>query len=311
MLSRVADSLYWMSRYMERTDSILRMLKVNYASSQDDARDFSWKPVLRIFTYLEDDRINELEKNNREVLCYMIFNKENHNSVYNIVTKARENARSVQDNITKELWQCLNDFYHLVREPWLERTLRTGDPVTVLDNLIKQGMLYYGIVESTMFRGEGLCFMNVGKYLERSLQSTDILDVKFSDLSYDLDKTTDTTYWKYLLLSISGYALYLKTYRSGFEAKNIVDQVLFNMSFPRSLLYAVTLLQRYFERLKESSNEEHYTNILFTIGRLHSKVRYSTVQSISQAGLHNYLKDIRGDLSTISQMLNQKYFAHA
>lgn len=311
MLSRVADSLYWMSRYMERTDSILRMLKVNYASSQDDAQDFSWKPVLRIFTYMEDVRINEMARNNREVIHFLVLDRENANSVFNVVTKARENARSVQDNITKELWQCLNDFYHLVREPQLERSLRTGDPVTVLDTLIRQGMLYYGIVESTMFRGEGLCFMNVGKYLERSLQSADILDIKFSDLSYNLDQTTDTTYWKYLLLSISGYALYLKTYRSGFEAKNVVDQVLFNMNFPRSLLYSITLLQRYFERLKESSNEKNYNQVLFMIGRLHSKVRYSTVQSISQTGLHSYLRDVHGDLSAISQTLNQKYFAYA
>lgn len=311
MLSRVADSLYWMSRYMERTDSILRMLKVNYASSQDDAQDFSWKPVLRIFTYMEDDRINQMAKNNREVIHFLVLDRENENSVFNVVTKARENARSVQDNITKELWQCLNDFYHLVRDPQLERSLRKGDPITVLDTLIRQGMLYYGIVESTMFRGEGLCFMNVGKYLERSLQSADILDIKFSDLSYDLDQTTDTTYWKYLLLSISGYALYLKTYRSGFEAKNVVDQVLFNMNFPRSLLYSISLLQRYFERLKESSNEKNYNQVLFMIGRLHSKVRYSTVQSISQTGLHSYLHDVHGDLSAISQTLNQKYFAYA
>jgi uncharacterized alpha-E superfamily protein len=311
MLSRVADSLYWMSRYMERTDSILRMLKVNYASSQEDAQDFSWKPVLKIFTYLEDDQIEELEKQNREVLCYIITNKENPNSVFNIVTTSRENARSVQDNITKELWQCLNDFYHLVREPWIDRSLRHGDPVTVLDNLIRQGMLYYGIVESTMFRGEGLCFMNIGKYLERSLQSTDILDVKFSDLSYDLEKTTDITYWKYLLLSISGYALYLKTYRSGFEAKNVVDQVLFNMSFPRSLSYSLSLLQRYFEKLKSNSSEESYSKNSFMIGRLHSKVRYSNVQSISQVGLHNYLKEVQDDLSNVSNMLSQQYFAYS
>lgn len=310
MLSRVADSLYWMARYMERTDSILRMLKVNHASSQDDIHEFTWKPVLKIFTYLDDEQIEKIATLNREVLCYLVINKENGNSVFNLVTKSRENARSVQDNITKELWQCLNDFYHLMREPWIERSLRMGDPVTVLDILIKQGMLYYGIVETTMFRGEGLCFMNIGKYLERALQSADILDVKFSDLSYDLDKTTDTTYWKYLLLSISGYALYLKTYRSGFEARNVVDQVLFNTSFPRSLAYSVSLLQRYFERLRVSSSEENFSKIGFMIGRLHSRVRYSNVQSISQVGLHNYLREVHSELTAVSHMLNQQYFAY-
>jgi uncharacterized alpha-E superfamily protein len=137
MLSRVADSLYWMSRYMERTDGILRMLKINYASSQDDINEFSWKPVLRIFTYLEEEQANAIAHHSRAVLQYMVTDKENPNSVVNIVTHARENARSVQDHITKELWQCLNDFYHTIRNEQLIEWLDKDDPVTVLDILIK------------------------------------------------------------------------------------------------------------------------------------------------------------------------------
>lgn len=310
MLSRVADSLYWMARYMERTDSMLRILKVNYASSQDDVNNYNWRSVLKIFTYLEDHEITDLEKKSRDVLCFIVTNRDNPNSVYNIIVQARENARSVQDNVTIELWQCLNDYYHLIREPWIERSLRSNDPVGVLDSLIKQGMLYYGIVDYTMFRGEGLSFMNLGKYLERSLQSTDILDIKFSDLSYDLEKPTDTTYWKYLLLSISGYALYLKSYRSGFEAKNVVDQILFNVDFPRSLAYSMSLLQRNFDRLRTSTSTEKFTDIQFMIGKLYSKIKYSNVQSVANVGLHNYLKDTHDELNHIGQSLNELYFAY-
>src|ERR1700742_4666136 len=200
MLSRVADSLYWMSRYMERTDGILRMLRINYASSQDDIQEFSWKPVLRIFTYLDEEQSTSLARQSRAVLQYMVTEKENVNSVLNIVTHARENARSVQDHITKELWQCLNDFYHTIRDVQLVRGLYTDDPVSILDVLIRQGLLYYGITDITMARGEGFAFINIGKYLERGVQSADILDIKFSDLQYDFTHT-DTNYWKYLLLS--------------------------------------------------------------------------------------------------------------
>lgn len=311
MLSRVADSLYWMSRYMERTDSMLRMLKVNYASSQDDVQNYTWRSVLKIFTYLDDEEITELEKKSRDVLCYIVTDRQNPNSVYNIVVQARENARSVQDNITIELWQCLNDYYHLVREPWIERSLKSNDPVGVLDALIKQGMLYYGIVDYTMFRGEGLSFINLGKYLERSLQSADILDIKFSDLSYDLEKPTDTTYWKYLLLSISGFALYLKSYRSGFEAKNVVDQILFNVNFPRSLAYSLSLLQRNFERLRTNSRDDQFDQVQFMIGKLHSKVKYSNVKSVTGMGLHSYLREIHDELQSIAKSLNQLYFAYS
>src|SRR5690349_18246103 len=117
MLSRVADSLYWMSRYMERTDGILRMLKINYASSQDDVQEFSWMPVLKIFTFLKDEEALAMANNTKAVLAFMVIDKDNPNSVLNIVTMARENGRGVQDHITKEMWQCLNDFYHTMKDP--------------------------------------------------------------------------------------------------------------------------------------------------------------------------------------------------
>jgi len=311
MLSRVADSLYWMSRYMERTDSILRMLKINYASSQDNQDEFSWRPVLRIFGSLEENEISKLDENSRSVLQYMVLDRENQNSVYNMVTLARENARGVQDNITVELWKCLNEFYHIVRGDRLIYAIQHGDPITVLDTLIKECTLYFGVTDITMFRGEGLCFMRVGKYMERAIQSAEILDIKLSDLSYDLDKPTDTAYWKYLLMSISGYSLYLKRYQSGFEARNIIDQVLFNVDFPRSVLYSLNQLHRYFERLRSDKNIEGFSKVQFSIGKLRSKVQYSNVQSVSNIGLHHYLNEITTDIDDIGSSLNQYYFAYS
>jgi len=309
MLSRVADSLYWMSRYMERADGILRMLKINYASSQDDIQEFSWKPVLRIFTYLDEEGATKLAHNTRAVLQYMVTDRENNNSVLNIITRARENARSVQDHITKELWQCLNDFYHTIRDEKMNRDLQKDDPISILDVLIKQGLIYFGTMDVTMARGEGYAFINIGKYLERGVQSADILDVKFSDRNYDFSKT-DTPYWKYLLLSISGYELYLKTYRSGFDAPNVVEQTVLNEDFPRSILHSVDRMQRYFERLKSERNQEAFRKIEFMIGRIRSKVRYSTVESIMAHGLHTYLLGIKEDLYEVGNGLNQHYFAY-
>lgn len=309
MLSRVADSLYWMSRYLERTDGILRMLKINYASSQDDINEFSWKPVLRTFTYIDEERAGNIAFHSRAVLQYMVTDKENANSVLNIITRARENARSVQDHITKELWQCLNEFYHTIRDEQVVRDLHKEDPVTILDILIKQGLLYFGIMDITMARGEGYAFINIGRFLERGVQSADILDVKFSALNYDLTKT-DTTYWKYLLLSISGYELYLKTYRSGFDAKNVIGQIVLNEDFPRSVIYSVNQLHRYFERLKSERNKDAYRKIDFLLGKIKSKVKYSTVESIMNQGLHTYLKGVKEDLYEVGNAFNQDYFAY-
>jgi len=311
MLSRVADSLFWMSRYIERTDGILRMLKINYASSQDSTNKFSWKPVLEIFSPLDHSPMNQLEKNSRAVLQFMVVDKENPNSVLNMVTRSRENARAVQDHITIEMWQCLNEFYHIVRDERLSKSLLWEDPVTVLDSLIKQCMLYYGNTEVTMSQGEGMCFMNIGRYLERAIQSTDFLQVKFKDLTADEAKMTDPFFWKYFLLSISGYELYLKNYRSGFEAKNIIDQIIFNINFPRSVHHSVYHAQLHFEQLKNERNRDGYDKVNFIIGKLRSQIKFSNVESILKEGLPVYLDKVHHELVSVGNALNQHYFAYS
>jgi uncharacterized alpha-E superfamily protein len=312
MLSRVAASLYWQSRYIERSDGMLRMLKINYASSQDTIQEFTWEPVIRIFAGLDDDdEAEKPENDSRAVLKYMVMGKNNSNSIINIITLARENARSVQEHITKDLWQCLNEYYHTVKDPRLERALQREDPISILDVLIKQVMLYYGTVEITMERGEGRSFMNIGKYLERAIQSVDILDTKFGSINDNPDLLTDTTYWKHLLLSLGGYELYLKTYREGFEAENVLEQVVLNNDFPRSVIYSVNNIQRYFERLQNDSNLDDFREMTFKIGRLQSRIKYSSVRTIRAEGLHAFLTQLRSELYGIGDVLNEHYFANS
>jgi len=310
MLSRVASSLYWLSRYVERSDGILRMLKINYASSQDTVKEFTWEPVIRIFV-LHDDEAAALGNDSRAVIRYMVTGKNNPNSILNIITLARENARSVQEHIAKDLWQCLNEYYHTVKDGRFENALKKDDPISMLDVLIKQVMLYYGTMEITMERGEGRSFMNIGMYLERAIQSVDILDTKFGSIDQNPDLLRDTTYWKHLLLSLGGYEIYLKTYRTGFEAENVLEQVILNNDFPRSVIYSVNHIQRYFERLKSDSNMDSFRELSFLIGRLQSHIRYSSVKTIEDEGLHTFLTQIRGQLFGIGDALNNHYFANS
>src|SRR6202000_2567552 len=310
MLSRVAASFYWLSRYIERSDGMLRMLKINYASSQDTVQEFTWEPVIRIFSG-HDEETEKLGNASRAVIRYMVTGKNNPNSILNIITFARENARGVQEHITKDLWQCLNEYYHTVKDSRVEKALQREDPIGILDVLIKQVMLYYGTVEITMERGEGRSFMNIGKYLERGIQSVDILDTKFGSIDGNPDLLTDTTYWKHLLLSLGGYELYLKTYREGFEAENVLEQVVLNNDFPRSVIYSVNNIQRYFERLQNDSNMDDFREMSFKIGRLQSRIKYSSVRTIRQEGLHTFLTQIRGELYGIADSLNEHYFANS
>lgn len=310
MLSRVAASFYWLSRYIERSDGILRMLKINYASSQDTIQGFTWQPVIGIFTGWDQALMNKLQNDSRAVIKYMVTDKENANSIITIITLARENARSVQEHISTDLWQCLNEYYHCVKDINLTSRFAKEDPISVLDVLIKQVMLYYGTAEVTMERGPGRSFMNIGKYLERAIQSIDILDVKFFSINDNPDLLTDTTYWKHLLLSLGGYELYLKTYRNGFEAQNVLEQVILNNDFPRSVIYSVNNIQRYFDRLKNDSSVSAHQEISFYIGKLQSYIKYSSVKSIGENGLHQVLTQIKNELYQIGTLMNERYFAN-
>ncbi len=311
MLSRVADSVFWLARYMERTNGMLRLLRTNYISSQDDIKDFSWQPVLRMYSDLPQEELKLIGNNSLEVLEHLILDRDNGASILNNVIRARENAKAVQDHITKEVWQCLNDYYHLVRGPQIQYQVRVGDPVSGLDLLIHHGMLYYGTVDITMARGEGFNFLNIGKFLERAIISADMLNIKLTDLNYDIKHPVELPTLRYLLYSLSGYEFYIKTHRGNFQVDLVLQQVLYNSNFPHSLLYCLQQLSRYFERLKAESLPESYNHLEFLIGKTMNNVKYSNIYTMENDGLRSFLKQVRGEMVSIASGFNQYYFGNS
>ncbi len=310
MLSRVADAVFWLARYMERTNSLLRVIRTNYIASQDEVKHFSWQPILLLYGNLPREEAAAIQYNPQEVLRIILLDKENPASVISNITFARENARSVQDHISKEVWQCLNDFYHLVRDRHLEETLCAGDPVTAIDLLTKQGMMYYGIVDTTMSRGENFSFLNTGKYIERGILTTDILGLKLNDPAAE-DANTEGPAWRYLLYSLAGYELYLKTYRGTMQMEGILQQVLYNMQFPHAVLYCLHQTNRYAERLKPFVQADSYQQTEFLIGKLMNEVKYSTVKFSDTAALLQFLQTTRQGFFQVADLFSKLYFNNA
>lgn len=309
MLSRVAESIFWMARYMERTNRMLRMLHTKYISSQDEVHNFSWHSVLQTYSDLPSDKIRLIETNSSKVLEHLVIDKENPFSIINNITHARENARSVQDHITKEVWLCLNEFYHLVREKQITDNITTGDPVTSLDALIRHGMLYNGTVDITMAREEGFNFLNIGRFLSRGIITIDLLTIKLKEYNYELEKHAEDPTWRFLLYSLSGYELYLRTNKGSIDSKLVIDHVLYNTEFPHSLLYSMERLNRYFERLKTESSAESYSQLEFNIGRCYNNIKYSNVADSSEL-LKQFLLQTRAELFEIANRFNKFYFGN-
>ncbi len=311
MLSRVADSVFWMARYMERTTGILRLLRTNFISSQDEVKDFSWNQVLANYSGLNAEEAALLSTDSRKVLQHLLLERENPASVINNITRARENARAVQDHITKEVWQCLNEYYHLIRNPNIEIQIKSGDPVSALDQLLQHGLLYHGTVDVTMARGEGFNYLSIGKYLERAILSADMLQIKLIELKYDLNEPVEVPAMRYLLYSLAGYELYLKSHRGNFQVDEVIRQILYNTAFPHSVLYCLQQLSRYFERLKTESLPESYDQLEFLIGKAMNNLKYSTVHAEDSESLKRLLHQTRSELLGIAGALNQHYFGHS
>lgn len=311
MLSRVADTIFWLGRYMERTNGMLQVIMTQYVSSQDAISDGVWRPLLKIYGELKETEIKEMETGSAKVLEYLIFSPTNSASVYNNVRFSRENARGIQDHLTKEVWQCLNDYYHFIRNDNLRTQVSMADPMSTIDLLLRNGLLFIGTVDNTMTRGEGFNFINIGKLLERAIHSADIIRIKMKETTDDANESFQSLRLRYLLLSLFGFEVYLKTYKGQFTRKNVIDLVLYNLDFPHSIIYCLDRLYQHFERLKNDSLPENFERLEYLIGRTLNNIKYSNLNDNDQEGLESFLLKTRGELFEISAAFSKNYFGNS
>ncbi|MGC4036789.1 MAG: alpha-E domain-containing protein [Chitinophagaceae bacterium] len=313
MLSRIADSLFWLNRYMERTDSLLRVIRTNYILSFDigNSSGYSWKDILASFTNMDAETIKLNGENASLALEYLIASPKNINALKVLIVRARENARGGQDHITKEVWEQVNQLYHLINQPDLAKKLKGSKAIEILDMLAQNSVLFYGVTDSTMPRGQGWNFMNLGKFIERCLLTIEITDAHFRKTDYKLDKEQDILYWRNLLLSLSGYELYLKTYTNSFHNMNILDHVIVNKNFPRSIFYSLERIKRYLDHVTRDTQIEGSNDLLKMFGRLHSKIQYIDLTEMNSEKIPAFLNSTRHDLVEFSQQLSRVYFSYA
>ena len=312
MLSRIADSLFWLTRYMERNDCLIRVIRTNYILSfdTDQSTDFSWKDVIHLFSH-SPAKAQEHGHNAGEALKYLIAETKNLNSGKVLITKARENARGVQDYITKEVWEQVNQLYHIVNSPGIEEKIAGLNTMDIIELLDQNSILFYGVIDSTMPRGQGWQFLNLGKHIERSMLTIDNIYAHSLKINHQLDVPRDILFWKNLLLSLSGYELYLKTYTRGQSNLNVLEHVIFNRDFPRSLIYSLSRVRRYLREVAEHTRIEENTKLEKQLGKICSKVEFADINTIKQEGLPQFLHSLRSDLTDFSKQLTQIYFSYA
>ena len=313
MLSRIADSLFWLNRYMERADGMLRLASTHYILSldKDVSGTATWMSVMEIFTESDEDFLKSIENNTEECLKLLLIDPKNTNCLKTLVNKARENARGVQDHITKEVWEEVNQMYHLMNQPVLKKKIDSFLGLEVMEPLIRHTVQFAGITDITMPRGTGWCFMNLGKYIERCLQTIAFAEKQLEITHFNEEDTNDLLQWKYLLFSLSGYELHLKTYRSSNHNYNVLHQVLINENFPRSVTYSLQRIEHYLNKVIGNNINEERAALVRIFGRLFSKVRYMELNSLNKEMVPVFFEEIKTDLVEFNQKVVQHFFSYS
>lgn len=312
MLSRIADSLFWLNRYMERADGMLRLTATHYIFSLDKDVNgtMTWMAVMEIFADADEEYLKTIEQNTEECIKLLLINPVNTNCLKALINKARENARGVQDHITKEVWEEVNQMYHFMNQPVLPQKIDSFLGLEVMEPLIKHTVMYAGITDITMPRGIGWWFMNLGKYTERCMQTIAFAEKQLELINFREADTNDLLQWKYLLFSLSGYELHVKTYRSGNHNYNVLHQVLLNENFTRSVIYSLTRIEHYLNKIFSNQINEERAVLLRNFGRLFSKVRYMELDSLNKDTVPVFFEELKEELIEFNQKVVQHFFSY-
>jgi len=314
MLSRVANSIFWMSRYLERADNTARLIEtqlhmiLDLPSLWEDSN--AWKPLVDITG--EGDYFSEKHgaPTRQNVIFFHTFDSDYPHSIKSCLTAARENARSVREVIPSEIWEMINKLYLEVAGRGTSRKA-FNNPHKFYSDIKMASHLITGIAYTAMSRGEAWHFAQLGRYLERADTTSRILDVKYFIILPKLDdvgSSMDNVQWSALLKSTSSFEMYRKRFNL-ISPENIVDFLIFDREFPRSILYCVNHAEQSLFRIMGTPMGTFNNELERRFGKLSGKLNYSSVSEVMSIGLHEFLDDVQSDLNILGEAIFENFFA--
>jgi len=276
-----------------------------------DTGAITWKTVLQLYASAPENGIATPESDTESLLKELMVNEGNLNSLKAVVNKARENARGAQDHITKEVWEEINQMYHYVNSDSVLNYLNSYQALDVMAALIKHTVLYTGVVDITMPRGTGWWFMNIGKFVERCLQTIVLIEKQLEEIKKNPQNQSDILQWRYLLLALSGYELHLKTYRTSNHNYNVLHQVIVNEDFSHSVVFSLQRIGHYLEKIISNKTNPEVDALLRTFGRLYFKVKFMDLAMLNFEEVPPFLQEVKSDLLKFNHRFAQHFFSYS
>jgi uncharacterized alpha-E superfamily protein len=312
MLSRVADSIYWMSRYVERAENVARFIDVNLQLMLDSpsGEGQQWQPLVNTTGDHADFKKRYGVATQRNVLHFLSFDAENPNSILSCLRVARENARTIREIISSDMWLQLNKFYLMVNSA--AQNPGALDSLHEFFSAVKNAShLFTGVAAATMTHGEAWHFARMGRTLERADKTSRILDVKYFILLRSVEHVGtpfDDIQWAAVLRSASAFEMYRKCH-GRISPRDVADFLLLDREFPRAIHYCLLAARNSVHAVSGTplGTFRHPPEKL--LGQLCSDLSFTGVDEIIQSGLHEYLDELQTKMNQVAAGIYETFFA--
>jgi uncharacterized alpha-E superfamily protein len=314
MISRVADSCFWLTRYLERVDTLARLLEVNHSFQLDADLPSAerWRPLVVVTgaeeAFLERvglDAIDDAEA----VQAYLTWSEAEASSIYCSLHWARENARTIRETMSVEMWESINDLWLWLRDRGARR-LYQKDRTAFYDHLSKQCMLFHGICYSTMLHEEPFVFMKLGRAVERVGQTARILDVKhhaLGDQPGERETTVDAAQWLAILRSCSAFEPFFKRSAHVLSGPSVARFLIFDRPFPRSVLHNLDRARGLLTRLRVEEPRGNRRRSWDVLERFRGQLMQMRIEDVLDWGIHRTLTWIVDTNAELAQAIHSDY----
>ena len=323
MLSRVADSLYWMSRQLERAEHTTRLLDVNLNLMLDESSSSADRRWQRLLLSLGNPKGVTWAGDPFKLTRCLTFDANNRASILSLLIAARENSRHVREQISTEQWARLNSLYLQVTRPEIQRALNDSEaPTEFLGQVMEAVHQFQGVTDSTMSHGEGWQFIQVGRYIERASATAALLLAYHEDLWGDpnqhptqpsdvLAEGNEYLEWMGLLRSATAFEAYCKVYTADLTPERILEFLLLDEEFPHSLRFSIDSLQHALEQIQLEGGKTRADSLRRLAGRLQAQLSYSGVGEVLEQDIVAYLKSVQAQCAAIHATIYQLYIDYS
>ena len=309
MLCRVADSLYWIARYIERAENLVRFLKVGWAVSLDTEHSSISQWLSLVDACADRELFEQLDTSSSpaSVIKFITREPDNPNSIINCIAAARENARQIREVIPSEVFEEINELHLLLQE---EPEFWQLPLTEQLDEIRRRCLVIRGVEEATMQRDESWCFTRMGRMLERADKTARMLDVKYFLLlpkPEDVGGPLDELQWIALLRSVSAYQMY-RQYHAEISPSKVSSFLLIEPLFPRSVHYCLLQMITSIETIETDDSSRANSTLLAALKILHEQWSSTNITNLISSGLHEGIDELQQQLDTIHNLTEARYF---